>query len=194
MRQIFQVFLLAFSMTVSGQPAGNQKLITAHAAGPVKLGMTVAQVRQAVKPMTLSRTSDGEGIALVAVSLSKKQAPAKSDDERMVMTLYAGEEDPDAPVDEKAKIKMAEVWDKSFKTSRGVHVGMLLRDVEKLYGKVKRIVISEIESREYATFTNQPAGITFRVSYDAGKYEPGKQSTTRYNPGACVYSIIISKN
>lgn len=169
------------------------KLITATAAGKVKMGMTVAEVRSAVSPMTVSRTSDGDGVALIGVNLSAQQAPGLSDDERMVMMLYADEEDAQAPINENARISNIEVWDKTYKTDKGVHVGMLLKDVESIYGRVRDISRSEIESREYATFTNQPAGISFRASYDAGKYRAGEYTSTEYNPAATIYSISIFK-
>lgn len=168
-------------------------LITENAAGTVKLGMTVKEVRTAVNPMVVSRTSDGEGVALIGVNLNDQQAQGLSEDEKMVMVIYADEEDAQAPINEYARISNIEVWDKTYKTDKGVHVGMLLKDVENIYGKLTEVLRSEIESREYATFSNQPSGITFRVSYDAGKYVNGQNTSTGYNEGAYIYSISIYK-
>lgn len=175
------------------QQNNTEKLITAIGAGKVKLGMTVAEVRTAVSPMTVSRKSDGEGVALIGVNLNVQQAPDLSDDERMVMLLYADEEDAQAPINNNARISHIEIWDKTYKTEKGVHVGMQLKDVENIYGKVMEVILSEIESREYATFTNQPAGISFRVSYGAGNYSSGQNTSTQYNSGAYIYSILVSK-
>lgn len=176
------------------QQVDNGKLITENVAGKVQLGWTVKEVRTAVNPMLLSRTRDGEGVALIAVILNDQQAQGLSEDEKMVMTLYADEEDAQAPINENARISNIEVWDKTYKTEKGIHVGMLLKDVESIYGKVKEILRSEIESREYATFSNQPEGISFRVNYDAGKYSNGQNTSTVYNEGATIYSISIFKN
>ena len=56
---LFFLFLAAMSAFAQSN------LITSTSAGKVKLGMTVVEVRKAVAPMKLSRTSDGEGIALI---------------------------------------------------------------------------------------------------------------------------------
>ena len=69
--------------------------ITRYSAGQVQLGMTVAAVRRIVAPTKLRRTSDGEGIALIAVMRGATR----------VMTLYAGEENRDAKIDESPMIK-----------------------------------------------------------------------------------------
>ena len=56
-------------------------------------------------------------------------------------------------------------------------------------------MVSEIESREYATFDKQPAGIQLRVMNNdgmAGVYAEGENRTTRYGPNAYVFSISIS--
>jgi hypothetical protein len=157
--------------------------VTKDSVGQVKLGMTVAEVRKAVAPMRLSRTSDGEGVALIAVR----------QDRANVMTLYAGEENRQVKVAENAKIQLIEVWDGSYHTTAGVHPGMPLREAEAKLGKVIKIVRSEIESREYAEFTNQPVGVLVRVQADdgAGDYAAGEAITTRYKRDAYVASLIV---
>ena len=80
---------------VGAQNRGANSAITKYSAGRVKLGMTVAAVRRVVAPMKLHRTSDGEGIALIAVMLGTTR----------VMTLYAGEKNRHAMIDESPMIK-----------------------------------------------------------------------------------------
>lgn len=177
---------LVFCLTVAGiVQAQANNLITENSAGKVKLGMTVAEVRQAVKPFTLSRTSDGEGIALIAVNQGKNT----------IMTLYAGEENADAKINENAKIEQIEVWDKSYQTAKGVRVGMLLSEAETKYGKVQKVVMSEIESREYAEFANQPKGLDFRLiakNENAGIYPKGERATTEYSKTAMIQSVLVT--
>ncbi|HCA58719.1 MAG TPA: hypothetical protein DEP46_12125, partial [Blastocatellia bacterium] len=146
--------------------------------------MTIAEVRKAVAPLKLERTSDGEGIALIAVK----------NGEESVMTIFAGEEDRDAKIDEKAKVEYIMVWDKSYRTAAGVHPGMKIAEAEKIYGKVKQIIRSEIESREYVTFTNHPAGIEMRILGNddmAGVYAQGSSRTDKYSADAYIFTIDI---
>lgn len=72
--------------------------ITDSSVGPVKLRMTLDEAKAALPAAVLTRTSDGEGVALVEVKLGDEQ----------LMVLYAGEEDPAAPVDMKKRIKNIE--------------------------------------------------------------------------------------
>ena len=164
--------------------AKSNRLITRRAAGPVRLGMTIGEVRRSWPGVVLQRTSDGEGLALIAVT--------KSND--TLMTLYAGETNPEARINQRARIEHIEVLDKSFHTEADVHPKMQLRDVAQKYGKLREVTMTEIESREFATFARQPAGIHLRVMAEdglAGVYDEGKNTTTRYSPSAYVFSISI---
>ena len=163
-----------------------QTRISRKSVGPIRLGMTVARVRKALPGAKLSRTSDGEGVALIAVERRGKT----------LMTLYAGEDDPSARINERGVVEVIEVWTGSYSTSSGVRPRMSLRDVEKRYGKLKEIMMSEIESREYATFVRQPSGIQFRVRNDngtAGVYQEGQNTSKSYAPRSYVFSILITK-
>ena len=173
---LFFLFLAAMSAFAQSN------LITSTSAGKVKLGMTIAEVRKAVAPMKLSRTSDGEGVALIAVKQGKND----------VMTIYANEEDRDAAIDNNAKVDQIWVWDKAMRTAAGARPGMKLSQLESMYGKVKGISMSEIEAREFAFFDNHPGGIYFRLSNEndrAGIYPEGERRTNKYNPATVVLGI-----
>lgn len=168
------------------QISSEGRLITENSVGSLRLGMTVAKARNALRGSTLSRTTDGEGVAMIAVKRGGNTS----------MRLYAGEENPDARINEHAVIQLVEVWDAGYRTAAGVHSQMPLRQVEQKYGKLQEIRLSEIEAREYATFANQPAGIQLRVMNEngmAGVYPDGQNRTTRYAPSASVLSISISR-
>src|SRR3954451_14302366 len=75
-------------------PAVN-RLITPRSVGPVRLGMTVAAARKALKGFSLQRTGDGEMSTLIGVLHGK----------RSVMTLYAGEKDSGPSINPKAVIE-----------------------------------------------------------------------------------------
>ncbi len=183
----FKMILLALycfclPQTMFAQPI---HLITQSSVGNIKLGMTVAEARRIVAPMRLTRSSDGEGVALILIKQGNKE----------MMTLYAGEADPTQKIKESARIKNIQAWASCYKTREGVHVGMSLKEVEKHYGKLKFIQQSEIESREYATFLHQPKGITFRVSgkndSTAGHYTNNSNKAFSYSKEAYIMGISI---
>ncbi len=185
------IIFLAFCLLSVGVASAQQNFsITSNSAGVVRLGMTIAQARKALKGYKLKRTSDGEGIALVEVSRKGKT----------VMTLQAGEENAYAPVNEKAKIEFIQVWDANYKTTAGIHPQMLVKVAEKKLGKVTKVITSEIEQREYATFTKKPKGLMFRVEgketnagqNSAGIYLKGKRHGTKTTAGAYIVSISVA--
>lgn len=177
------VFVFAGNQIISAQSA---YAITENSVGSVRLGMTVAQARRALRGYTLRRSSDGEGIALIDVRRLN----------RTYMTLYAGEEDPGKPINNRAKIEQIEVVNSRFRTPKGVYPGMRVNLAERVYGKVREIMTSEIESREYATFTNQPDHFIFQLRANgstAGVYPRGQMRTIRAASNAFIYSITISE-
>ncbi len=165
--------------TLNNQP---NYLITDKSVGEIQLGMTIAEARKAMSDAEFSRTSDGDGVALISVKRGDVQ----------LMTLYANEEDREKPINEDSRIVNIEVWDSQFQTAEGVHPKMKLSEVEKIYGKVTKIIKSEIESREFAECTNQPKGLLFRLESGDGIYPEGQRETKRYAPQAAILSITVS--
>lgn len=170
------------------QKASPAQLIAKDSVGPVRLGMTIAQVRKALPKQRFARTTDGEGMALIEVK----------NGEVLEMILYAGEENPNGPIDEQAKVQLISVFGETYMTAEGVHPGMPLAEVEKRYGKLASITMSEIESREYAEFATHPVGLSLRVGLPdygvAGKYPDGKRETKTYVPSAVVRIIEVYGN
>lgn len=74
---------------------------------------------------------------------------------------------------------------------------MKIKDAEAKLGKVKKIIMSEIEAREYVTFARQPKHFTFEVERGTGIY-PGKggapNQTRRYRQMARIEAISVSKS
>lgn len=156
--------------------------ITNNSAGGVRLGMTVFQASRVLKGCRFARTSDGEGVALIGVHCKG----------RNVMSLYAGEENRDTKINWKRRIEFIEVWDRRFKTVDGVHPEMYLRDAEKILGKIRQIMITQIESREFVTFRKLRKGIEYRTY--GGIYTRPNVTTTKYEPGSRIFSIQVSKD
>jgi hypothetical protein len=177
---------LAFIALLSSAVYGQQNFtIGDNSVGGVRIGMTIRQARRVLKYCRLKRDTDGEGIALIGVRCSRKE----------VMTLYAGESDVDGPIDENARIEFIEVWDSRFKTAHGVHTGMHIAEAERRIGKVKRIELTQIESREFVTFSQQPKQISYRIY--GGIYKPGQSGqsvTLRYKPRTTIHSIQVSRH
>jgi hypothetical protein len=170
----------ADSRTVASQDQGGT-LITSSSIGPVTLGMTLAAVRDALPAASIERASDGDGAALVRVAFGAKDS----------LLLWAGEDDPGAPIDWSHRIITITTFSESFHTAEGVRPGWRVEDVIKVFGSVREIVVSEIESREFITFANQPEWLTFRLDY-AGLFPPGLRSTRQFRPGAKILGIAIS--
>lgn len=176
--------VFALAMSALGQ-GGSGYSITNDSAGPVKIGMTVAEAEKAMPGFTFKRTSDGEGVAWVQVS--KGNEPH--------MYLYAGEEDPESAIDSSATIEYIAVVGKDYKTAKGVHPGMKLTGAEGILGRVSEIAISEIESREYVIFAGREDGFGYRLLNEngmAGIYPSGARTTSKFDPGAYIYSIAVT--
>lgn len=152
-------------------------------AGGAKIGMTVAQARTAMKDYQFSPSSNGEGIALLGVTCRGART----------MTLYAGEDfDVASTIDFLASIETIEVWGHRFKTAEGVHVAMRVVDAERRLGKIKEIILTPIESREFITFSRSTPNIGYR--FFGGFYASRGTFTTEYEPGARLWSIQVQKD
>jgi hypothetical protein len=162
------------------QNVGALCAITENGIGPVKLGMTLLEAKQAFPNATFSRGSDGEGVALVNVITKETQ----------VMVLFADEEDRNKPINWSKRISSIETFSSNCSTSLGVRPGGLVAEAEKQYGKVLKIIMSEIEARQFAEFKHQPRGMIFRIDY-SGIFAEGQSETLRYRPDAKIYSIAL---
>jgi hypothetical protein len=128
-------------------------VIADSAIGKLELGMTVTEAKASWPEATFSRTSDGEGVALIDVSVGSDQ----------MIVAYAGEDDAESPVDSTKPMKQLETFSDKCVTANGVHPGMLVSDAEKIIGKTRSVATSEIESREYIEFEKQPVWMTIRL-------------------------------
>lgn len=168
-------------------PAAAECLIQKDSIGGIKLGQNLKQVKQKFPKAKMERESDPEGVAYVAITLSK---------DVMVITHQDGDDDPDAPIKLHKKIDSLETYSPACHTASGVHPGMKIKDAEAKLGKVKKIIMSEIESREYAIFTRHPKHFDFRMEMGTGIY-PGKggvpNQTRRYRKGGSILEISVSK-
>ncbi|HXD18888.1 MAG TPA: hypothetical protein VN654_17870 [Vicinamibacterales bacterium] len=158
-------------------------VVSTSGMGSVRLQMTLDEARRALPVGKFERTSDGDGAALVEVTLS----PAES------MILSADEDNSSDPIDWSKRIKTIETFSPAFHTVEGVHPGSLVTDVEMVFGKTREIEKSEIESREYIAFEKQPSYLTLRLD-SAGIFSAGSRRTTKFEPDAKILSVAVSTN
>lgn len=155
--------------------------ISDSGVGPIRLGMTLAEAQRALPSAVFARGSDGDGVALVEVTIESDQH----------LTLWAEEEDADAPIDWAKPVKRIEAFTPAFRTREGVHPGARVTEVESVYGKTRVIEESEIESRQYIVFTEQPAYLTLRLDY-TGIFREGQRTTAEFKPEGRIFSIAVS--
>ena len=161
----------------------NSQLISESGIGPIKLGVSLDSAKKIEPQLAFSRTSDGEGVALVLVTIGPDS-----------LIAYLGEEDPSAPVNTSKPVRSLETMSPNYYAEQGVHAGSLVTDVEKVYGPTKDIFKSEIESREFITFASQPPKLQLRLDSGTGIFAPDSTTTTRFTPGARIFSISVSIN
>ena len=182
------LILAGLAAEVQGQGASRptpqpDHLIGAEGIGPLRLGMTLDDAQRSLPLATFQRASDGDGAALVQVKFRGGES----------LYLWAGEDDPDLPIDRAKRIRTIETFDRAFETIEGIRVGTLLVAAERVWGAVNEIVESEIESRQFVTFERQPPGLSIRNDY-SGVFTAGTRRTTRYRADAQIMSIAVSSD
>ena len=141
------------ALAVVFQAPAADRLVSADGVGPIRVGMTLAQARKALPAAAFRRVSDGDGAALIQITLARN----------VTMQAWADEEDPARPIDWRKKILTIETFSRAFRTAKGAHPGMTVAAANRIYGATKAIETSEIESRQFITFEKHPAGLLFRL-------------------------------
>jgi len=180
----------------------SSSLITATAVGNVKLGMTIGEARKALPSgFTLGPGGGSEGVSFVGVFDGKKHLMDIGEYE----DSQAAEKLP--PINNNQKIRGISIIDSRFKTAEGVHVGMLIADAEKKYGKLKEM-FSYPHEGEFGSFTNQPEYLKFYFKpkgdfsgagiYEAvpncpeDAYPPSCRIAKKYNPNSYIFEMAVS--
>jgi hypothetical protein len=174
---------IADRQSASAGTQSNNRLITSSSMGLVRLNLKLEAIRKMLPRATFERASDGDGAALISVTLGP-------DDE---LVLWAGEDDPDAPIDWSREVITIFTFSKTFHTSEGIRPGARVSDVIQIFGPVEEAVVSEIESREYVTFERQPSWLTFRMN-DQGILPAGARRSKTVRPDATILGIYISSH
>jgi len=155
-------------------------LIQQDSVGPVHNGMTVAQVRQTLHGSILKPSEDADRLPILTVTR----------DGLHTMDLYV---DAEEGMKERSKIELIRVFDGGCATRDGVHPGMPLAEVAKHYGRLKRLRVTDTESREYAEFERTPEWLEIQAGNgQGGVYPPGKRCTPTASPSAHIASLWVS--
>lgn len=157
-------------------------LITERGMGPLTLGMRVGELSKALPHTSLETSEDGDGVASLDL-MAKGQALASA---------YVGDATPDSPLTDPTRtVASLETFIAHPATPDGVRVGMTLKEVEKIWGPVTRIVWTEIESREYVTFQRSPKWLVIRTYGGIYPGDDQRKPTEKYQPDATIHSLAI---
>ncbi len=155
-------------------------LVRSGQVGPLRVGMTIAKARQALRGTRFERILDADHMTVLKVFRNGMRT----------MDIYPNDE---GNFTERATIDLIHVYDPACATAGGVHPGSPLSEVEKRFGKLLRLERTEVDSREYAEFEKQPNWMDVQVGFgDAGRYARGKRCAYQYAPQAKVESLWIT--
>jgi hypothetical protein len=187
MRQfICAAFLLLGICFTSFSQTTDEYLITSNSVGPVRLGMTLAQVRKAAGRMKLKKGKGIEGIPAVEV-MSGSQTD---------MVLYFKDNDGmdrfsknASKIYEFSKVEMINVLSDRYQTSQGVRIGTLLAKAEKQLGKLENISHTEPRGENVAVFKAFP-NLMFSVSGNL-VFKEGERTTQTYKSNSKIDEIFV---
>lgn len=206
--------MTACSTSPSGSspvPQGPEWRVSAGSAGPIRLGMTVAQAREALDPghqlvdppnlQLRSQSSRPEateseigGPALHV--LNDQYSVRDSSGKKLMEFLTSNPANPENPGNRIVMISAISPW---FSTAEGVRTGNRIADVAYIYGPAS-LLDSDNEGfgREWVVFRNGPAGIRFQASRAnegplAGIYGATSLTTSSFVNGAEIRAIVIGR-
>lgn len=173
----YLIINLFINLCLFGQ--SNEFLITRNSVGQVSLGMTMKQAFEVLQPDRYERSGSGDsGFHTYIKEIENILFSMSSDsDQNYFINPYA-------------KIEYISIFNEKYQTNDGVHAGMLLKDVEKKWGKLKEIVISDANSAQYAYFEKAPNGLSICVH--GGTFQEGFRRTSKYEKNAKIHCIGIS--
>lgn len=172
--------LFLATAALGASPKTGDMLVTRTGVGPLRIGMSLGEARKAIPAAHFERTSTGDGLALVKVDVAGET----------LMLIYADEGDPESPVDWSRKIQGIWAFHPSCRTAAGVHPGSSVEEAIRAYGRVKEIIATEVEAREFISFESAPEGLFFRLD-NSGIYEENARTTKQFRKGARILAICL---
>ncbi|MEX1118342.1 MAG: hypothetical protein WEB60_06055 [Terrimicrobiaceae bacterium] len=206
--------MTACSTSPSGSsvvPQGPGWKVSAGSAGPIRLGMSVAQVREVLDPGY--RVVDPPNLQLRGQSPSG--GPSESEiggpalhvlndlysvhdpsGRKILEFLTSNPANPEYPGNRIVMISATSPW---FSTAEGVRPGNRIAEVAHIYGPAS-LLDSDNEGfgREWVVFRNGPSGIRFQASQAnlgplAGIYGASSLTTSSFAPNAEIRALVIGR-
>ena len=147
------LFISLAAITADGAESKNINcLITSRSIAGIELGTPLSEVTRILPGSTLKRTSDGDGVALVAVVIGKRE----------LLVIDADEPDRESEFDLSKQVQGLETFDRRCKTKEGIGPGSPTWRAAQKYGGIYGFERTMIESREYVEF-RRPPGMSFRT-------------------------------
>ncbi len=185
-------------------------IVSPASAGPIRLGMTVAQAQAALSPdyqlvdppnAWFNSQSAPQGdveqeIGGPALLVANAQFSVKDPSGNKILEFLTSD-----PANLQApgnRIVMISLLSARFSTAAGVRPGDKIADAAQIYGPPS-LLDNDTEGfgREWVIFRSGPAGLRFQSSQAgerlAGIYSPGSDSTSSYASGSEIQAIVIGR-
>lgn len=181
-------YAIVLAMCLSATAVQADCLVDTNSMAGVKLGQTLAQVKRTYPKVKISHESDAEGVEYTVFQL----APNVKIHAHFILAHI---NDGSSTVKEVHTIESLETFSPACHTATGVAPNMPLKQVAQKLGSLKKITLNEIEMREFAEFSRQPAWLTLRAEDgDYGKREiQAPMDTKKFLPNAKIISLIITQ-
>ena len=156
--------------------------ITTNAIAKIRLGTSLNHVKITYPSAKFARVVDGDGVALVSISISNQN----------LAVVYAGEEDASEKINFSKKIEVIETFNPACKTKFGIHPKTALKKAEHLLGGIQNIRMSEIEGRQYVDFKKRSSNLTYRINYCGDFANDTMRKTNKYLADCTILSIAVT--
>lgn len=186
--------------------------VSPTSAGPIRLGMTVTQAREALgssyrlvdPPNLQNRAVPPQGNAgeseiggPVGLIIYDQFSVHDASGSEVLKFLLSDPTKPNAPEN---RIAMIAVTSARFATREGIRPGTRIADAAKLYGAPTLIDDDEEGlAREWVTFRNGPSGIRLEAARSAGDgrlagiYAPSQSTTSNYVPDSKIRALVLGR-
>lgn len=148
----------------------------------LSIGMKFGEISEVIPNSTLEMKRGADGLPLLSVFL----------EDQLLLIAYSEDSNGSLDINYDNRISHIETFNSACQTEAGVSPGTLTESAERIYNGITTITKSEMESREYVDFRNQPSKLKFRIDY-SGIYTEHPRKTTKYKKGSKILSIGISR-
>jgi len=138
--------------------------------GKVSLGDTKEAILKKIPTADIGYVTDGEGVEYMVITFGG-------------ITVYSWEND------------FLEVQDAVCTTTAGASVGMTIEQLEKIYGRVKRVETNGVNAFEDVVFERSPKNVWFK-GYDLGEFSDDRSEvhvTKKFKPSGVIDDIVVTK-